>query len=166
MYNTINDFISEWKYESESTLKVFSNINDTSLNKKDHEDVRTIAILAWHITLTIPEMMSKTGLMVEGPDEHSKPPASIGEIISAYRTASDSLVQQIDSKWTDASLKVEVNMYGEQWKNGATVSTLVKHHAHHRGQLTILMRLAGLKVPGIYGPSKEEWAQMNMPAME
>jgi len=29
-----------------------------------------------------------------------------------------------------------------------------------------LMRQAGLKVPGIYGPSKEEWALMGMPARD
>jgi uncharacterized damage-inducible protein DinB len=30
-----------------------------------------------------------------------------------------------------------------------------------RGQLTVLMRQADLKVPGVYGPSKEEWEAMN-----
>jgi hypothetical protein len=27
------------------------------------------------------------------------------------------------------------------------------------------MRQAGLVVPGIYGPAREEWAKMGMPAM-
>jgi uncharacterized damage-inducible protein DinB len=29
--------------------------------------------------------------------------------------------------------------------------------------MTVLMRQAGLKVPGIYGPSREEWSQFGMP---
>jgi hypothetical protein len=29
-----------------------------------------------------------------------------------------------------------------------------------------LMRQAGLKVPGVYGPSREEWSQFGMPAQE
>jgi uncharacterized damage-inducible protein DinB len=41
---------------------------------------------------------------------------------------------------------------------------LIQHQAHHRGQMTVLMRQAGLPVPGIYGPSKEEWANFGMEA--
>jgi len=30
--------------------------------------------------------------------------------------------------------------------------------------MTVLMRQAGLVVPGVYGPAREEWGQYNMPA--
>ncbi|MFN7118131.1 MAG: DinB family protein, partial [Saprospiraceae bacterium] len=43
---------------------------------------------------------------------------------------------------------------------------LVKHQAHHRAQMTVIMRILGMKVPGIYGPSSEEWAALGIPAME
>jgi uncharacterized damage-inducible protein DinB len=57
-------------------------------------------------------------------------------------------------------------MYGEKWKLGKILFSLVTHQAHHRAQMTVLIRFVGLKVPGIYGPSKEEWAAFGMPAME
>ena len=41
MYYKISDFISDWTYESESTIKVFSNLTDESLGKKVHEKIRT-----------------------------------------------------------------------------------------------------------------------------
>ena len=41
---------------------------------------------------------------------------------------------------------------------------LVTHQTHHRGQMTVLMRQAGLKVPDVYGPAKEGWATYGMPA--
>lgn len=47
-------------------------------------------------------------------------------------------------------------MYGEIWKINKVLSVVVKHQTHHRGQLTVIMRLAGLKVTGVYGPAKEE----------
>jgi uncharacterized damage-inducible protein DinB len=56
-------------------------------------------------------------------------------------------------------------MYGETWKKGFTLYCMVSHQTHHRGQITVLMRQAGLKVHGVYGPAKEEWAEMGMPAM-
>ena len=51
-------------------------------------------------------------------------------------------------------------MYGEPWQRALTLAILVAHQTHHRGQMTVLMRQAGLKVPGVYGPSKDEWAAM------
>jgi uncharacterized damage-inducible protein DinB len=47
-----------------------------------------------------------------------------------------------------------------------TLGVIVSHQIHHRAQLTIVMRLNGLKVPGVYGPSKEEWTSYGMPAQE
>lgn len=73
------------------------------------------------------------------------------------------MVEEITSKWKDADMEKEVNMYGQMWKNGVTLQILISHQIHHRAQLTVLMRQAGLVVPGIMGPSKEEWAAMGMP---
>jgi uncharacterized damage-inducible protein DinB len=33
----------------------------------------------------------------------------------------------------------------------------LSHLAHHRGQLTVYLRLNEAKVPAIYGPSADEW---------
>lgn len=41
---------------------------------------------------------------------------------------------------------------------------LVFHQIHHRGELIVLMRQAGLRVPGLYGPAKEDWATYGIPA--
>ena len=166
MYLKLEDFLTDWKYESESTLKLFRNISNEALNKKDHDNVRTIAVLVWHITITIREMMGKAGLEISGPEENSNVPSNIKEMITVYENSSKSLFDEVKNLWKDEVLLEELNMYGENWKKGTTLSILIKHQAHHRGQLTILMRQAGLKVTGIYGPIKEDWAEWNMPAKE
>jgi uncharacterized damage-inducible protein DinB len=33
---------------------------------------------------------------------------------------------------------------------------MMNHLAHHRGQLTVYLRLLGVKVPAIYGPSADD----------
>ena len=53
-------------------------------------------------------------------------------------------------------------MYGATWPRSFTLFVLIGHEIHHRGQMTVLMRQAGLKVPGIYGPSYEEWVNYKM----
>jgi uncharacterized damage-inducible protein DinB len=57
-------------------------------------------------------------------------------------------------------------MYGEKWTRAATLASIIKHQIHHRAQMTVLMRQAGLNVPGIYGPSREEWSQFGMQPQE
>lgn len=166
MYRKIEDFIKDWGYESEGTLNLFKNITNEALNKKDHENVRSIAVLTWHITITLNEMLNKAELNVTGPDEHSKPPTAIKEIIDAYESSAKSVTEQVQKQWTDKSLEEKTNMYGEEWRKGTTLSILIKHQAHHRGQLTVLMRQSGMLVPGIYGPSKEDWAKYDMPTAD
>jgi uncharacterized damage-inducible protein DinB len=46
------------------------------------------------------------------------------------------------------------------------LSEMIIHHAiHHRGQLTLMCRLAGGKAPGLYGPNREEMAAMRASAV-
>lgn len=165
MYYKINDFLADWEYERNATIKIFSALNDNSLSAKVSDKGRTLGYLAWHITLTIGEMMSKTGLKVNSPAEDSLPPGSAEEIKAVYEKASNSLNEEL-KKWGDETLLEEDEMYGSKWKRGTTLGVLITHQIHHRGQMTVLMRHAGLKVPGIYGPSYEEWEALGMkPAM-
>lgn len=163
MYRKIDDFVRNWEYESDHTSKVLDALTEDSLRQVVADGHRTLGRLAWHITQTIPEMMNRTGLSVTGVDPHAPVPASLAEIRKAYKDASASLLKEIKANWTDATLEVEDNLYGETWKRGLTVSALVMHQIHHRGQMTVLMRQAGLKVPGLYGPALEDWATYGQP---
>ncbi len=162
LVKSIGDFSAAWKYESESTLKVFANLTNESLNQKVTEDGRSLGFLAWHITQTIGEMMSKAGLSFENFEENAAMPAGAGQIVSEYEKLSTKMSSQVEKNWNDNMLDDDLNMYGQTWKRGDVLASLLAHQTHHRGQMTVLMRQAGLKVPGIYGPSKEEWVAYGM----
>jgi uncharacterized damage-inducible protein DinB len=164
MYHTIDDFINDWKYENEATVKVFKNLTDAALIQKVTPDSRSLGFLAWHIAITLGEMSEKAGLKVIAPPEHSSVPINASDIVAAYEKAGTSIASEVQGKWNDAMLKELIDMYGEKWTRAATLDSLVKHQIHHRAQMIVLMRQAGLKVPGIYGPSREEWSQFGMPA--
>jgi len=132
------------------------------LKQKVTPDGRSLGFLAWHLIQTIPEMMGKTGLKISGPSEHSESPATAKEIADTYESTSNSFMEELTKNWKDEMLNTEDEMYGEKWKKGMTLIYLNLHQAHHRGQMTVLMRQAGLKVTGVYGPSKEEWAAYGM----
>jgi uncharacterized damage-inducible protein DinB len=163
MLRKIQDFESVWMQEFDSTKKVFKHISDRCLWQSVEPGGRTLGRLAWHIVITIPEMMNRTGLSVKGPEENSPVPSSMKDILRAYDEAGLSLIDELKSKWTDKNLEESDEMYGNMWKRGITLTVLIAHQTHHRGQMTVLMRQAGLKVPGVYGPAREEWSQWGMP---
>jgi uncharacterized damage-inducible protein DinB len=107
-------------------------------------------------------MAHRTGLKFDTVDDNSPVPATAKEIIDEYKRTSGNMIMEISETWNDETLKQEDDMYGEKWARGKTLGVLVTHQIHHRAQLTVVMRLAGLKVPGVYGPSKEEWAGYGM----
>jgi uncharacterized damage-inducible protein DinB len=162
MVRTIADFERTWQQELETTQNVFKHLTTSSLTQVIHPDVRTLGRLSWHIVISIPEMAGRTGLKLAGPGEDAPIPATAQEILNAYTTVATSLLESVKKQWTDADLLVEDDMYGEKWARGTTLDVLVHHQIHHRGQMSVLTRLAGLRVPGVYGPTKEEWSSYGM----
>lgn len=167
MFRSIDDFASTWTQESEGTLKILRSLTDASLAQPVVPGGRTLGFLAWHITCTLAEMGGHAGLAVTGPTDKTHPavPARAADIATMYDTAAKSLAAAVRAQWTDAQTGDLIPMYGEQWTKGFALQCLVAHQTHHRGQMTVLMRQAGVPVPGMYGPSKEEWAAMGLPPM-
>ncbi|MBE1554042.1 DinB family protein [Sporosarcina limicola] len=166
MFRTIEDFLTIWKYESESTQKLLDTLTDASLAQEVTAEGRTIGRLAWHIVTTVHEMVSRTGLEFEGAKHEGPLPTSAIAIVKAYQLSNEAMISAIQNNWTDAILSDEHDMYGERWTVATILQILVFHQIHHRGQLTVLMRQAGLRIPGVYGPTREEWAEFGMEAPE
>lgn len=166
MLRKIEDFQKDWAYEVESTGKILSALTDESLSQKVTEDGRSLGFLGWHLTQTLGEMLGLVGLKIDAPGFDKECPTSASDIAAAYEKAGKSVTDEIAKNWTDDTLLQKDNMYGETWARGLTLFYLIAHQAHHRGQMTVLMRQAGLPVPGVYGPAKEEWAAMGAPAMQ
>ena len=157
MFLTIKQFSDAWKQESDGTRRILGALTDASLNKKVADDHRTLGRMAWHIVLTLGELGGSLGLKVDCPAQDSPVPNSVKTIQDAYDKAASSLAKSVANDWDDDKLKVEIEMYGQKFTNGMGLWMTVVHEIHHRAQMTVLMRQAGLKVPGLYGPSYDEW---------
>ncbi len=162
MIHSINDFELEWSRELEATQKILKHITDRSLGQKVSPEGRTLGRLAWHPVTMVSETAEKTGLPVTGPQPDASLPGSAKEIFAAFNQAAIGLLEAVKTQWSDETLKQKDNMYGQIWTRAQTLSAMIAHQVHHRGQMTVLMRQAGLAVPGIYGPAREEWAAWGM----
>ncbi|MNP22804.1 DinB family protein [compost metagenome] len=158
MLITVEEFLTHWEQESESTQKILDALTDESLKQEVSPKDRTLGRIAWHIVTSLSEMIGRTGLKFEAATEEAQVPQVAREIAEAYRTSSAAMVAAMRAQWNDAILSEEVDMYGEMWTIANTLDIVIKHEIHHRGQMTVLMRQAGLTVPGVYGPSRDDWA--------
>jgi uncharacterized damage-inducible protein DinB len=166
MFRKVDDLIAAWETEFGLTQKVLDALTDDSLRQAVVDGHRTLGRIAWHIVTTIPEMMTHTGLTLTAVKADAPVPKTAAAVRQAYAAATGELLKQVKATWTDQSLAIEDEMYGEKWVRGRSAHILIDHQTHHRGQMTVLMRQAGLKVPGIYGPAKEDWAAYGSPAPE
>ncbi|HEX7486082.1 MAG TPA: DinB family protein [Vicinamibacterales bacterium] len=166
MFRTIDDFEKAWANEREGSLKLMRALTDASLGQLVAPGGRTLGRIAWHIVQTLGEMGGHAGLKVEGANEKTPQPAAAAAFAAAYAANAEALASAVKASWKDSDLPGEIEMYGQKWTRGQTLWGLIAHEVHHRGQMTVLMRQAGIKVPGVYGPAKEEWAAYGMPVQD
>lgn len=166
MFRHIHDFRTIWAQEAAKTLQLLEAIPDAAAHTAVGHDHRDLRRMAWHLCETLVEMPAHLGLAVAGfpgEPEGTPPPPTLAEIRATYATLSGNLLAAVGSL-NDMALAATYPFYGETWTGAFALYVLVSHQTHHRGQMTVLMRQAGLHVPGILGPAREEWAAMGLPA--
>ncbi|PGS51965.1 DinB family protein [Bacillus sp. AFS041924] len=161
MFNNVEEFITEWKMEEASTIKLLNAMTDESLDQSIGEDFSSLGELAWHITTAIKAIISQSGLQFEGSMNKEDMPGTAKELAEKYAEVSNAMIEAAQAEWKESDLKQIINAFGFlELPIHALLRMAIQHQTHHRGQMTVLMRQAGLVVPGMYGPSKEEWAAM------
>lgn len=163
MLHSIQDFVDTWTEESAITSKLLHRLTQESLSQPVVDGGRTLGRIAWHLAVSLGDLTHRLGLGVDCPTEEGEVPP-LETIRETYDRAAKSIAQAVRSKWTERELAQVFDMFGEHWTGGRSLEVMIHHEIHHRGQLTILMRQAGLTVPGVYGPAREEWAQWGMAA--
>ncbi|WP_462411694.1 DinB family protein [Neobacillus sp. Marseille-QA0830] len=164
MFTSISEFMEEWNQEAFSTQNVLDALSNESLHQQVSSDNRTLGRIAWHIVTSTPGMLMEFGLEVPPVENSENVPASAKDIAGTFRRVCSDTVHAVKQQWKDETLNETVNAFGRTMTRAATLSLLIKHIIHHRGQMTVLMRQAGIRVPGVYGPAREEWAQIGMDA--
>jgi uncharacterized damage-inducible protein DinB len=155
MYYKISDFVSDFDLETAATLKVFNNLTDKSLDQKVTEKGRSLGKIAWHIAGAFGEIGSTALLQVYRADEKPMPDTA-KTIADEYSKSAASLKEAVLKEWNDKSLNEQINMYGETWTKGQTLSALLVHQMHHctyaSGRIKSSWRLwSGIRRMGKYG---------------
>jgi len=164
MYNTVEGFVKEYEEDAREAQKMFDALTDESLQTPVADGHRDLGRIAWHIVQSVPEMLSTAGVQLDTSVVEQPVPAHAADIAAAYQRVTADAASALRAQWDDAELGKVRDMYGMQWDGAKVLLCLIGHEAHHRGQLSVLMRQAGLVPHGVYGPHKEAWGSMGMEA--
>lgn len=140
--------------EHKRTLRVLRAIPAGSEAFKPHERSRSMAELASIFAMeeTSNSIAAKSGVDFS---KMAKPPMEIPAIIALYeknRAESDAAIESVEERAFDAITK-----FGPwDMRRGEIFWDLLFDSIHHRGQMSVYIRLAGGKVPSIYGPSADD----------
>jgi uncharacterized damage-inducible protein DinB len=160
MYTSIAEFKKDYGFERATTLKVLQALTDESLAtcKSSDDPQTTICQLGWHVATAPDAILGQAGLTIHNPAKGSwvaPEGTTAASIAQTYEQASSDVLTQVDT-WNDGDLGTVKNFFGMEWPLGAALMAVIHHEIHHRGQLSVMMRQAGLTVPSIYGPNREE----------
>lgn len=154
MYRTVEDFLQDWKASAKGTLNVIQSITD---EKKDYaivEGHNSLQWLAWHLVKTAGAFGQFAKLQIPAPGPDMDMPESMQEIAAYYEQVMKAYEREVPTV-TDAQLLEEVPAFGGTMPLGKILRLVVDHQTHHRGQMTVLLRQAGLTVPPVMGPTAE-----------
>lgn len=154
MYRKVEDFLADWAASSAGTLSVFKAITDDKMDVAIAEGHNSLGWLAWHLTGSAGGIGHFAGLQIPGIERGTAMPKNMSEIISKYEAINEAYNVEA-KKLTDDQLAEEVNGLIGKTLRGKLLRQLIDHQTHHLGQMTVLLRQAGLTVPGIMGPTKE-----------
>lgn len=159
----IDPILQELERESKSTIKLFERLPDGKLDWRPHPKSKSLGDLAWHLA-TIPKriatMLEAASFDVSGARPAARPDSSAA-IIDAFRSNLDETRAML-SAMDDDALRERFTMIREgreiiaMPKIGFIRTVMLNHSYHHRGQLTVYLRLLDVPLPPVYGNTADE----------
>ena len=157
-----DSILAEFNQEAATTKRVLDRIPGDKLAWKPHPKSFSLGQLALHIAAA-PGAVAEGALpdTMEAPAFAQPEPANLQEIQDAFAEGLERVNSALN-RMDDARL-------AEPWsltRNGTVLmsvpriafirSIMMNHIYHHRGQLSVYLRLLDVPLPSIYGPSADE----------
>jgi len=160
----IEPMILEFEQEAASTRKMLERVPADAMDWRPHKKSMSMAELASHIA-NIPEWAKATLTQDElifdmanyKPNVYESPQEAlevfergVKEVIEVMRVTSD---DQLMAMWR---MKDRDTLLFEMPRIAVLRGMILNHAVHHRGQLSVYLRMKDVPLPAIYGPSADE----------
>jgi len=155
--------LADYDHEMGKTRRLLERLPEDKLTWKPHDKSMSLGALATHLS----RLPSWGGTILNDPffDLAETPPAepeltSRAAILASFddnRTRTRAWMDRIDGEYNSLwTLKRNGQQIFSVPRVSAFRSFVLHHIIHHRGQLSVYLRLNDVPVPAIYGPSADE----------
>ena len=154
-------FLHELGTETASTRKCLERIPESLFGWKPHEKSMNMGYLSL-LVAEIPKWISETiekSIIDFATFKHFQP-KNTSELVNHFDEniqAAQNALQKVSDKELSELFYLKTNgvtLFSSP--KDETIGSTINHWVHHRGQLTVYMRLNNIPVPSIYGPSADE----------
>jgi uncharacterized damage-inducible protein DinB len=157
-----DSLVAELEREAEATRRVLARVPEEKLDWRPHPRSMSLGQLAMHVA-GLPDGVTRLiePPVAEVPTVPLPEAASRNQILFVLEGSVRAAAARL-AAWDDADLLAEWRMThaGETVlriaRLGMVRSILLNHWYHHRGQLTVYLRLLDVQVPAVYGASADE----------
>jgi uncharacterized damage-inducible protein DinB len=164
MATMLDPMLNEFREEAAITKRIMDRVPADKLSWKPHAKSMSLGQLAIHIA-TVPGALAKItkldGFDVSQADFEPTPPKNVGEIHAAFeqsvREVEKHLQEMTDqeAKGTWRLMLKDKEIFSKPRIN-VMRSIMLNHWYHHRGQLSVYLRMLDVPIPMIYGRSADE----------
>ena len=158
-------FLTELEAEAAGTRHAIERVPEGRHDWKPHEKSMPLGYLA-ALVATMPgwidTMINTEELDFSAPNRPTTPEIKTKEELLRALAESLEKARKALAATTDEHLlkpwrfRAGEQVLSEELRYKMIQNSVFNHLAHHRGQLTVYLRLTGAKVPAIYGPSADE----------
>ncbi|HEX6465127.1 MAG TPA: DinB family protein [Vicinamibacterales bacterium] len=160
-----DSLLPEFDHEMGSTRRLLERIPEAQFGWRPHEKSYSLGALSSHLAniphwvdaaLDAPEFDLATA-----PDARTDSPPSLSDLLQRFDASVKSARAKLADQ-TDASLLAPWTLKngGHEMFTMPRLSVLrsfvLNHVIHHRGQLTVYLRLQNVPLPSLYGPTADE----------
>jgi len=155
--------LAEFDHEVATTRRLIERIPEDRLRWRPHDKSMTLGGLAHHIA-SLPEwgllILDRLQFDLAELPPRVEEPASREAILTRLAQAAKALRQALEKTdaelWATWSLRRNDQEVFSMPRLSALRSFVFMHLSHHRGQLSVYLRLNDIAVPAIYGPTADE----------
>jgi uncharacterized damage-inducible protein DinB len=158
--------LPEYDHEMGTTRRLLERTPEAEFGWKPHDKSMTLGELAGHIA-NIPHWCSAItdsavfDVATAGDDVRPKPPGSLADLVAGFDREVAAARAKISATGDPQMLEPWTFKHGDHEiftmpRVAAMRSFVMNHLIHHRGQLSVYLRLKNVALPPIYGPTADE----------
>lgn len=161
--NELEMLLNAWDYEAKNTVKLLQALPATQYDFRPDAGGRSLGELAWHLAEGDAYMTYgiESGFSMGMKPPNIERPRTVEALAPGYERIHGEAVARV-RKLKPEDLDRSVTFFNGQPMSIRNIlwGAMFAHGIHHRGQLSLMCRLAGGQTPGLYGPNREETAAM------